>query len=84
MCLFETVDIIQCLVMLSNAMIYLHVVTQYKTLFKRVAGLDKRTQAISIDGMDAMESHLRVSDEYLCTSTCLVLVVIQTTKKLLV
>ena len=49
----------------------------------RVAGLDARTHAMDINGMAAIESHLRVYDEYLFTSTFLVLVVIQTTKKLL-
>jgi hypothetical protein len=50
----------------------------------RIAGLDARTHAIAIIGMAAIESHLRVSNEYIFTCTFLLSVVIQITQKLLV
>ena len=65
-------------------MIYLYVVTQYKTSPMRVAGLDARTHAIDIEGMAATESHLRVTDEYIFTSIFFLCVIIHTMTKLLV
>jgi hypothetical protein len=43
----------------------------------RVAGLNARTHATSIDGMTAIESHQRVSDEYLIICTIFLFVLIQ-------
>jgi hypothetical protein len=42
-----------------------------------VAGLDARTHATSIDGMAAIESHLRISDGYLISCTIFLFVVMQ-------
>jgi hypothetical protein len=50
----------------------------------RDGGLDSLTYAISINGMNVIQSHLFVSDEYIYTSTCVVFVDIQTTNEFLV
>jgi hypothetical protein len=75
MCLLRTLDIVQslsCVVKGNDIFICCY---QYKTSPMRVSGLDAQTHATSIDGMAAIESHLRVSDEYLisCTIFCLLL-----------
>jgi hypothetical protein len=57
------------------AMIFSYAVTQYKTSPVRVARLDARTHATSIDGIAAIESHLCVSDEYL--SSCIFFLFVQ-------